>query len=1465
MVRRDAGDFHGPRREINRVSASQREFTTRPEGWLSLPHRHGIMTGTGPVVSTFQSECPTLSLQSDRRHESGTRREEGPGAPLRDGGLSIAAARRAVRELREAIAARAHEERAIEQEYRAAVERERAAFAEAVEAAEAAFAAESERIERDRLIRAEEIERRFAADHAKLQRAYDEARERVRTDYDAAAEACRQAHQDARWMVQSVYDDATEDNPKHRLETFKAQLATTRERVAALWSELEEVQQRAAALAHRRHLPQQPGTAPDDPAPQDACEALDRFDHAAQRARERFERFERDALSRAFSDWRPLLWFMIVVGGTAGTALWRLSPAAIGWSLTPHDWRWPASCVGLGLAVFFALVGPCWLIARSRGTRLLRQFETQLLRARSARRQWRQITQREYERLADDYRRCHGQLLEEREAALKKADKTYREKMTALQRRFQSEMAAVETRFPPQLAELERVRERLLKENAADCDGRRQRLQRTHRETMAQLQAEHDRRLAEFESRRAARWSAMEKRWRAAIARTAEISDRMCRAVAVRFPAWDTIAPQRWRLPDDVPPAVPFGEFDVRLEHWPEGLPRDSTLMPERTAFPLPALLASPERPSLVIHTAGPGRREAVALLQSVMLRLLLGLPPGKVRFTIVDPVGLGENFATFMHLADFDEKLVNGRIWTEPAQIEQRLADLTEHMETVLQKYLRNEFATIQEYNAFAGEVAEPYHVLVVCGFPAGFTDRAAQRLSSIAGSGPRCGVLTLLSIDDRSKMPAGFDPSDLHQHAAVLRWQDERFVDQDPDFADLPLRVETPPPPETFGELVKAAGRQSQDARRVEVPFERIAPPDEELWSRDSRTGIDVPLGRAGAMKLQRLRLGEGTLQHVLVAGKTGSGKSSFLHVLITNLALYYGPDEIEFYLIDFKKGVEFKTYATHGLPHARVIAIESDREFGVSVLQRLDVVLKERGDAFRACGVQDIRQFRDARPEARMPRILLIIDEFQEFFVEDDRYAQTAALLLDRLVRQGRAFGIHVLLGSQTLGGAYSLARTTLGQMAVRIALQCSEADAHLILSEENTAARLLSRPGEAIYNDANGLLEGNHPFQIAWLPENTRNVQLQRIQRLRERHRIELPPPIVFEGNVPADPAANPEYVAVLRGRGSTTADGTARAWIGDAVAITGAVAVQLRRQPGAHLLVVGRSEDSALGILANAALSLAWQRAAGAPGRTTPGERNTGPGTCETADQPPSLVVLDGSRPEDAGHAAWPQLVARLGPTCRRIDPSGPVEETIDGLLAEVERREHETDEAPPMFVVIYGLARFRQLRKAEDDFGFGLDRDKPASLSKRFADLLRRGPLVGVHTLVWCDSYNNLTRWLPRDAIREFESRVALAMSANDSSNLIESPVAARLGPHRAYLYEEASGTLVKFRPYAAGTAAWFDWIDRTCDAETGPSAGPTSNAAAGPPENADTAATEDAATDPNDDAVERLDEWTIL
>ena len=217
--------------------------------------------------------------------------------------------------------------------------------------------------------------------------------------------------------------------------------------------------------------------------------------------------------------------------------------------------------------------------------------------------------------------------------------------------------------------------------------------------------------------------------------------------------------------------------------------------------------------------------------------------------------------------------------------------------------------------------------------------------------------------------------------------------------------------------------------------------------------------------------------------------------------------------------------------------------------------------------------------------LPRILLVIDEFQEFFVEDDKIAQEVSLLLDRLVRQGRAFGMHVMLGSQTLGGSYSLPRATLGQMAVRIALQCSEADAHLILSEDNTAARLLTRPGEAIYNDANGMMEGNNLFQVVWLSDEQREEYLERIQEMARGRTWPKPPPIVFEGNLPADVSKNPLLNRLLDATEwpAEPARPTRPGWATRSRSRTPPCIV-FRPQSGSNVLIVGQNDEAALAMM-----------------------------------------------------------------------------------------------------------------------------------------------------------------------------------------------------------------------------------------------------------------------------------------
>src|SRR5205823_220630 len=122
-----------------------------------------------------------------------------------------------------------------------------------------------------------------------------------------------------------------------------------------------------------------------------------------------------------------------------------------------------------------------------------------------------------------------------------------------------------------------------------------------------------------------------------------------------------------------------------------------------------------------------------------------------------------------------------------------------------------------------------------------------------------------------------------------------------------------------------------------------------------------------------------------------------------------------------------------------------------------------------------------------------------------------------------------------------------------MAVRIALQCSEADAHLILSRENTEARLLNRPGEAIYNAQNGMPEGNDFFQIVWISDEQRDDLLKKIHRkVAERHWARREPLIVFEGNLPADPLKN--KFLTPGARVGTPEPSAFKAYLGDAVAI-----------------------------------------------------------------------------------------------------------------------------------------------------------------------------------------------------------------------------------------------------------------------------------------------------------------------
>jgi hypothetical protein len=558
-------------------------------------------------------------------------------------------------------------------------------------------------------------------------------------------------------------------------------------------------------------------------------------------------------------------------------------------------------------------------------------------------------------------------------------------------------------------------------------------------------------------------------------------------------------------------------------------------------------------------------------------------------------------------------------------------------------------------------------------------------------------------------------------------------------------------------------------------------------------------VPIGRSGATKFQYLEIGRGTRQHALIAGKTGSGKSRLFHVIITKLALRCSPEEVEFYLIDFKKGVEFKCYGSRKLPHAKVVAVESDREFGLSVLQRLDEELRRRGDLFRKVGAQDLAGYKRAGGTEPVPRALLMIDEFQEFFTEEDRISQGAAVLLDRIVRQGRAFGIHVILGSQTLGGAYTLARATIGQMVIRIALQCNEADAYLIMDQDNPAPRLLSRPGEGIYNDAAGAIEGNSPFQAVWLSDKTRDNYLAKIRARADERPNQYPGPIVFEGNAPADVRENLPLRNLLEGRADLLVSPDAqqrvptesRVWLGAPNSIKGPTEAVFRRQSGSNLLVVGQSEERTTTIVAVSVISLAAQFPKDAA----------------------RFVLLDNT-PPGFPQREFLERIVRAVPHETVQGSNSNLAEVMNNLAEELKRRGENESSVPEIFVLIHGLQNFKKLR-AEDEFSFSSSSGDVPNPAAILTSLITEGPARGIHVIITCDTYNNMSRFLGRKALSEFEMRVVFQMSAGDSASLIDAPAASTLGLNRALYYNDREGSLETFRPYAQPDGEWIENVAR--------------------------------------------------
>ena len=811
----------------------------------------------------------------------------------------------------------------------------------------------------------------------------------------------------------------------------------------------------------------------------------------------------------------------------------------------------------------------------------------------------------------------------------------------------------------------------------------------------------------------------------------------------------------------------------------PDGLRVGLLRTPGRLGLPAVARFARHGHVLISEHGFGDGGHRVRSLLQALVLRLATATGPGTVRFALADPVGQGRHLSAFLRLPA--PLRVGTGVAARPAEVEALLTTLTDHVVEVTQRRLTNVYDSVEAYNAATTGVLVPYHVLVLAGFPAGVDDQAAALLGSLARNGPRAGLYILATLDPGQEMPRGFDLTVLTALSTNLALDARGDLTwDDPDFGRSAIEPDQMPAASRANPWLDAVGAAASSAAR-DLGFGRIAVAGSRRWSGVTTDGLDVQIGVDGKGEPQRFVMGVRGVHHGLVGGDVRMGKTNLLHVLISQLALCYPPEELELYLLDFKE-VEFDAYLTERLPHARAITSRTDREFGLSMLRRFHDEIDRRARLCREARVTDLPDYRQVTGQV-LPRALVIMDEFQVLFSEEDRLAREAGRLLADIAKRGAAFGLHLLLATQSPGGPLAAyLRPVYEQMALRIALGCTQPSvSQAILGEGNDAATRLVQAGDAIYNDRRG--EGDNPvMRIAMLPTRERLELIAEIRALAGGR--EYPPPASFDPDAPADFGAHSPCAAFAAGRGRWPAPGaTVAAWLGEAIEIKPATTATFERYVRSNLLIVG-GEDHGHGLLLATVLSAAVQRS--------------------PADA--CFTVAEFTRPSSPSHGFFDPL--RNLPHQVRIADRRTAGEALDELLDDLDARLADSDGAarPERFFLIAGLHRWHELL-AEGDYG------RPSETSARLVRLADKGPDAGLHVVAWADGYATAERALRRAGLAHFGLRAVLrVLSPAESDSLLGVSAGASLDDDRA-LYRDTewpAEQVEKFKPYSVASLYSF-------------------------------------------------------
>ena len=810
---------------------------------------------------------------------------------------------------------------------------------------------------------------------------------------------------------------------------------------------------------------------------------------------------------------------------------------------------------------------------------------------------------------------------------------------------------------------------------------------------------------------------------------------------------------------------------------------------------------------TIIIRSQGVAASQGLALLQSLVVRTAMMLPH-QSRYTLLDPAGMGIAFPMRRYLPQVREGSSDIR-----RDLDQVIADIQRVIETYLD-------ASIMSFEQVPREIRvnERFQFVFAADFPNQYDRRAIEALQSIGNTGAAGGVYLFIHQNLSYELP----------HDMTMNGFKNAF------FIDLPAQASTPqglslrsdiaPPPQVQGQVFEALRLAKPPERSLD--WESIVGVKEaEWWQGSTSQVVETPIGLRGGGEQLNVWFGvknEQPCAHGMLGAMTGAGKSNLYHVLICGLALRYSPKELRLYLIDGKDGVEFQPY--RHLPHAEVVSLRSSAELSRSVLAELITEKERRNAIFSSTGVADLAGYhRKGQPKGILPRILLLIDEYQELF-EGDRDGIASSYLL-QLAQQGRSAGIHMFLASQRYGAPGMLYQPAIfGNVHLRMAMHMTDADVQALSEFGKRGKALISTcdlPGKIVANDKSGDDTANQVGKVAYLPGERRDQLLQALQgKARGLDRESLPRTIVFDGQAQPDILANPHFVRLLQAPawpasqqletyarkpsqegGLDIADWFAAEhprimWLGQEFNVRGQASCIIRRRTSENLLIVGAANAPRYGMLAALLASLA---VSGNP-------RDT------------QFVVIDRCIPG----TQWSDTLSTLCETVLRpagfstyfTNDNNTIDTVLDDLLVELAHRQQLSEEKlitlPSVFALMTELDRVERLRRKTDAYGL-----TDSTSGEKLRRLLIEGPTVGLHLLLSFSGVRPLTYVLDeRNSLINFRHRVALQMSEDESFTFIRGRKAAQLQaegptPVSALYLDMESDKTVRFKPYSIdkGTA----------------------------------------------------------